>query len=41
MWRECCLQVRDLVDWAWDKATANEMAVPDLGTMVLVRAGDG
>ena len=32
--------LRDLVDWAWDKVTAKEMVVAELGTIVLVRAGD-
>jgi hypothetical protein len=34
------VQVRDIVDWAWDKSTAKGRAVADLGTTVLVQAGD-
>ena len=37
VWRECCVQVRDLTDLAWEKATAKAMAVADLGTMVVVQ----
>ena len=32
--------VRDLADLPWEKATAKAMAVADLGTMVVVQAGD-